>query len=64
MGLLFGTVETQKPKADTSGGNKPVRGRSVSYSSSSTEEGDSSREKVVVRVAAVMEVDAAFQQHG
>lgn len=58
VGLLFGAVEERKPKIDRS---KPVRGRSSgSYSS----DGEDGRPKVVVTVAAVMEVDAGFQQHG
>jgi hypothetical protein len=59
VGLLFGSVETHKPKAGAS--KAPVRGRtSGSYASEEGEE----KEKVVVKVAAVLEVDAAFQQHG
>lgn len=59
VGLLFGSVEAQAPKA----AKQPVRGRSSgAYASSS--EAEDGRAKVVVRVAAVMEVDASFQQHG
>lgn len=58
VGLLFGGVETRQPKAGTS--KQPVRGRAVNSLASEKEEGP----KVVVRVAAVMELDGAFQKHG
>lgn len=62
VGLLFGSVEERTPKVDKS--NKPVRGRSISYSSSEERDGEDGKAKVVVKVAAVMELDAGFQQHG
>ncbi len=60
VGLLFGAVETRKPKAG--GSEAPVRGRTSGVYASDDEE--KARGKVVVKVAAVLEVGAPFQQHG
>jgi len=61
VGLLFGAVETRTPTAGGRSKAPLVRGRTSGGAYSSDDE---EREKVVVKVAAVLEVGAPFQQHG